>query len=122
MKVSSPSKLENKNDFRKQDNIIYTDEQYFHFFNYQWLAGSPDNSLRGPNKVVLTESRARTYFPYPDIKNAIGQTLIYDDSVKATVTGIVKDLDEITDFTFKEFISLSTFSEQLKKWKYCSSV
>ncbi|MFI5130541.1 MAG: ABC transporter permease [Chitinophagales bacterium] len=35
--------------------------------------------------------------------------------MKATVTGIIKDLDEITDFTFKEFISLSTFSEQLKR-------
>jgi putative ABC transport system permease protein len=115
MKVNIPSKIENKNDFRKQDNIIYADEQYFRFFNYQWLAGSPDNSLNNPNDVVLTESRARTYFPYADIRNAIGQTIIYDDSVKATVTGIVKDLDEITDFTFKEFVSLPTFSEKLKK-------
>src|SRR4029453_7524704 len=94
---------------------VYADNQYFHFFNYHWLAGSPDHSLTEPNKVVLTESRARTYFPYSDIRNAIGQTIIYDDSVKATVTGIVKDLDEITDFTFKEFISISTFIEQLKK-------
>jgi putative ABC transport system permease protein len=115
MKVNIPSKIENKNDFRKQDNIIYADEQYFRFFNYQWLAGSPDNSLNNPNDVVLTESRARTYFPYTDIRNGIGQTIIYDDSVKATVTGIVKDLDEITDFTFKEFVSLPTFSEKLKK-------
>ena len=55
------------------------------------------------------------YFPFSDITNAVGQTIIYDDSVTATVTGIVKDLDEITDFTFKEFISLSTFSDQLKR-------
>jgi len=115
MKVDIPLKDENKNEFRKQDNIVYADDQYFHFFNYHWLAGSPDHSLTEPNKVVLTESRARTYFPYSDIKNAIGQTIIYDDSVKATVTGIVKDLDDITDFTFKEFVSLATFSDQLKK-------
>ncbi|HKB43414.1 MAG TPA: ABC transporter permease, partial [Chitinophagaceae bacterium] len=115
MKVSIPSKIENKIDFRKQDNIIYADDQYFRFFNYQWLAGSPANSLTGPNKVVLTESRAKTYFSYPDIRQAVGQTIIYDDSVKAIVTGIVRDLDEITDFTFKEFISLSTVAAQLKK-------
>jgi putative ABC transport system permease protein len=114
-KISIPSNVENKSDLKRQDNIIYADEHYFRFFNYQWLAGSPDNSLTDPNKVVLTESRARIYFPYADITNAIGKTIIYDDTVKATVTGIVKDLDEITDFTFKEFISLSTFSEQLKK-------
>jgi len=70
--------------------------------------------LNGPNKVVLTESRARTYFNYPEIRNAIGQTIVYDDTIKATVTGIVRDLNEITDFTFKEFISLPTYSEHLK--------
>jgi len=114
-KVDIPSKIENKDEFKKQGDIIYADDQYFHFFNYQWLAGSPDNSLDAPGKVVLTESRARTYFNYKDITNAVGQTIIYDDSVKATVTGIVKDLSDITDLTFKEFISLPTYSEQLKR-------
>ncbi|HEV8506365.1 MAG TPA: FtsX-like permease family protein [Chitinophagaceae bacterium] len=115
MKVDVPSKIENKNEFKKQEEIIYADDQYFQFFHYRWLAGSPDNSLDAPNKVVLTESRARTYFNYTDITNAIGQTIVYDDTVKATVTGIVKDLDEITDLTFKEFISLPTYTEQLKE-------
>jgi predicted permease len=115
MKVDIPSKAENKNEFKKQGDIIYADEHYFRFFNYQWLAGSIDHSLIESNKVVLTESRAKTYFNYADITNAIGQTIIYNDSIKAIVTGIVKDLDEITDLTFKEFISLATFNEQLKK-------
>src|SRR4030095_6269716 len=115
MQVDIPSKNQNKNEFKKQGDIIYADDQYFHFFNYQWLGGSSDHLLNSPNKVVLTESRARTYFNYSDITNAIGQTIIYDDTVKATVAGIVKDLNEITDFAFKEFISLPTFSEQLKR-------
>src|SRR5262249_46733583 len=72
-KVDILSKNENKNEFRKQEDIVYADDQYFHFFQYQWLGGSPGNSLDGPNKVVLTESRARTYFNYTDITNAIGQ-------------------------------------------------
>jgi hypothetical protein len=80
------------------------------------MAGrSIDHSLIEPNKVVLTESRAKTYFNYADITNALGQTIVYDDTIKAIVTGIVKDLDQVTDFTFKEFISLATFNEQLKK-------
>ena len=114
MKVDIPSKIENSS-FRKQDNIIFADEYYFRFFNYQWLAGSIDHSLIEPNTVVLTESRAKTYFNYADITTALGQTIIYDDTIKAIVTGIVKDLDQVTDFTFKEFISLATFNEQLKK-------
>ena len=125
MKVSVPEKDANNNVFKKQNKIIFADEQYFRFFNYKWLAGSPDNALNDQNKVVLTESRARAYFPFSDITNAIGQTIIYDDTVRATVTGIIKDMDEITDFTFKEFISLPTFVEQLKKangWDQWGSV
>ena len=113
MKVSV-NEDENKKIFKKQSDIVFADEYYFRFFNYQWLAGSPDKSLIGPGKVVLNESRAKTYFSYADIRNAIGQTIVYDDTLKATVTGIVKDLDKITDFTFKEFISLPTITSQLK--------
>jgi putative ABC transport system permease protein len=105
----------NNKIFRKQGSIIYADDHYFKFFSYQWITGSPNNALNASNKVVLTESRTKAYFPYSDIRQAVGQTIIYNDSVKAMVTGIVKDPDEITDFTFKEFISLPTYSEVLKK-------
>jgi ABC-type antimicrobial peptide transport system permease subunit len=113
MKVDIGEK-ENKKEFKKQEDIVFADEYYFRFFNYEWLAGSPDKSLTGPGKVVLAETRAKTYFSYADIRNAIGQTIIYDDTLQATVTGIVKDMNEVTDFTFKEFISLPTILPQLK--------
>src|SRR5258705_807268 len=45
MKVNIPLKNENKNEFRKQDNIIFADEEYFRFFHYQWMACAPDHSL-----------------------------------------------------------------------------
>lgn len=125
MKVTVPLKNEKENVFRKQDKIVFADEHYFRFVSYKWLGGSADKALDGPGRIVLTESRARTYFPYADITHAIGQTVYYNDSVKATVTGIVKDLDAVTDFAFKEFISLSTFSDELKNnngWEEWGSV
>src|SRR5689334_9758255 len=36
--------------FRKQEDIVFADDQYFKFFNYQWLAGSLKNSLSEPNE------------------------------------------------------------------------
>src|SRR5215204_3345080 len=48
--------------FKKQKNIVYADEYYFKVFNYQWLAGSPQSALKNPFQVVLTQSRAKTYF------------------------------------------------------------
>ncbi|MEJ7684806.1 MAG: ABC transporter permease [Segetibacter sp.] len=57
---------------------------------------------------MLTESRAKEYFPGIDSAQVIGREITYNDSVRTTVSGIVKDLKEITDFTFKDFISLAT--------------
>ncbi|HMX79232.1 MAG TPA: ABC transporter permease, partial [Ferruginibacter sp.] len=115
MNVSVPLKNEKENVFRKQEKIIFADASYFRFVDYDWLAGSPDKALEEPGTVVLTESRARTYFPYADIRNAVGQTIVYDDSIKATVTGVVKDKKEITDFTFAEMVSFSTYKSILEE-------
>ncbi len=112
--------------YKRQLNVIFADENYFSLFSYKWLAGSPAASLHEPFRVVLSESRAKTYFPGHDISQAVGQTIIYNDSIKATVSGIVKDLDRATDFTFKEFISRSTiFNSGLKNdigWSEWGSV
>lgn len=94
--------------YKKQPHVMFADNNFFKLISYKWLAGSPANSLSEPFKVVLTESRAKTYFPSQDVTKDIGKVITYDDSIKATVTGIVKDLDKNTDFTFKEFISYTT--------------
>ena len=49
--------------FKKQPDIVFTNQHYFYMLPFQWLAGSPEASLKEPFKVVLTESRARQYFP-----------------------------------------------------------
>lgn len=93
--------------FKERKGVIFTDQHYFDLIAYQWLAGSPA-ALKEPFKVVLTESRAKEYFPTADITKAIGQVMTYDDSIDVTVAGIVKDIEQTTDFTFKEFIALGT--------------
>lgn len=108
-KVTVP--VEGKQDqavYKKQQNIIYADEYYFSMFPYEWLAGSAKEILKDQGQVVLTESRARAYFGKTPLNEIIGKQVVYDDTVKTTVTGIVKDITEATSFTFKEFISLQT--------------
>jgi len=103
--------------YKKQPNIIFADNDYFKLIAYRWLAGSPA-VLNQPFQVVLTESRAKTYFPGADVTKAIGKTITYNDSIKVSVAGIAKDLDEITDFTFKEFISFPTLETSGLKNNY----
>ncbi|MDP4256223.1 MAG: FtsX-like permease family protein, partial [Bacteroidota bacterium] len=112
--------------FRKQPDIVFADEHYFHFVPYQWLAGSPEAAFSRPFTVVLTERRARAYFPHEPLSGVIGRRVVYNDSIVTSVSGIVKEINENTDFIFKEFISLSTIpSSGLKgnySWETWSSV
>lgn len=97
--------------FRNQEDIIYADEDYFNIVNYQWLAGSAKSALKDPHQVVLTESRAKTYFASLRPDQIMGREILYDDSIKAVVSGIVKDLDGVTHFIFQEFISRPTIAQ-----------
>jgi putative ABC transport system permease protein len=94
--------------FKKEGGVVYADTAYFKMFDYHWLAGSPETALAEPFRVVLTESRARSYFPDLPLSKILSKRLTYDDTITAAVSGIVEDLHQITDFTFREFISLGT--------------
>ena len=96
--------------FHRQKHIIYADEAYFNIFQYEWLAGSPQTALKDPYRVVLSESRARAYFTGLEPNEIMGRTVVYEDSINTVVSGIIKDLEEVTDFTFKEFISRATIA------------
>jgi putative ABC transport system permease protein len=97
--------------FTKQPGIMYINPDYFRLVPHQWLAGSPRTSLNEPFKVVLTESRARLYFPDEIPLNTVGKQLTYDKDLTLTVSGIVKDQAEHTDLGAAEFISHATIAK-----------
>ncbi len=89
-------------------HVILTEPQYFEIFKYDWLAGNPVIALSEPFRVVISETEAAKYFGNIPSDQVMGKTIIYDDSLRLTVTGIVKDWNKNTDFNFKDFISYST--------------
>lgn len=96
--------------YKKQPNIVFTNQQYFQFLSYKWVAGSPTAAMQDAFSVVLTESRANQYFPHLPPADIMGKRITYND-VSTTVSGIVKDLDETTAFTATDFISLATIEK-----------
>jgi putative ABC transport system permease protein len=111
-KVEIPAAEDRKN-LEQQSKIIIAEPSFFSVFkSYEWVAGSPE-SLTEPFKVVLTESRAKTYFGTSDPQKVIGREVIYRDSLNTTVAGIVKDLPFNTDTDMTDFISYSTIE---KSW------
>ncbi|HTR28301.1 MAG TPA: ABC transporter permease, partial [Puia sp.] len=93
---------------------IITTSGYFDIFRYQWLAGKAA-TLDQPDHVVLTESRGRLYFGNISPAEMIGKTIVYDDSVQAHVSGIVKDQTGNTDVGYTDFISITTATHSY--WK-----
>lgn len=122
-KVKVPANT-NVKDLGTYDKIIIAGAEYFDVFNYyQWIVGSPRQSLLEPFKVGLSESRARVYFGDVDPSSVIGKEIIYSDSLAVTVSGIFKDIPERTDLDFTDVISFSTIEKswlretiQLNSW------
>ena len=97
--------------YKKQPDIVFTNSQYFSLLPYQWIAGSSNTSLQNPFTAVLTESRAKLYFPKLPTADIIGKQINYNDDFTVTVSGIVADLNKTSSFTAEEFISLPTIAK-----------
>ncbi len=94
---------------------VIAEPQYFDIFKYQWLAGNASTALNAPLKVVLTESKAHQYFGPVAPDQMIGKQVIYDDSLKVSVSGVVKDWGKNTDLAYTEFISSGTINSSFLK-------
>jgi hypothetical protein len=91
-------------------NAIIVDKSYFELIDqYEWLAGTPEQSLKNPNSLVITYKKALAYFGTGNSSEIIGKSLFYSsDSLEVHITGVVRQTVETTDFQFTEFISYSS--------------
>lgn len=129
--IERPFKVENRTadvEVKWPDNVIYTDEDYFDIFQYNFLAGNKSGALSDPNSVILTQERAARYFPNKKPHEIIGKVLVYNDSLNVKVTGVVENFKQRTDLIFQEFVSSptllnTTMRDQVleKNWNSTSS-
>lgn len=107
---------------KKQPEIIFTNDDYFEIIPFEWLAGRPGNALATPFSTVLTESRASQYFPGLSYESIIGREIIYDKDLSTYVAGVVKDLNQNTDFTSLEFISYASIAKTYRQDNFMMNV
>ena len=67
------------------EDIFWCDTSIFNIFSFKFIQGDPDNALRDPKSIVLTESTARNLFGDQD---PVGRVL-----AEYTVTGIIEDVE-----------------------------
>ena len=94
---------------------------YFDMVPYQWLAGSPQTALTAPDHVVLTESRARQYFPDLPPNQVLGKTLVYNDTSNFSVSGVVADLEYLSSFDVQEIFLISNEDKLSDTWSFMNS-
>tara|TARA_R110000868_G_scaffold4211_8_gene26527 strand:- start:9335 stop:11767 length:2433 start_codon:yes stop_codon:yes gene_type:complete len=73
----------------KETNVAYADSTFLDFFSLNLLAGNKSTALTEPNTLVLTKTAAEKHF---EIENAIGQTVLLNNTDFYTVTGVINDL------------------------------
>ncbi len=101
-KITINPNSNDKAEYNENERIYSTNPDYFKMVKYQWLAGNEKQALNSIDKVVLTASRAKIYFPNLKPNEIIGKQILYDTTLYA-VSGIVEDLNYPSTFTAKEF-------------------
>ncbi|SEM95525.1 duplicated orphan permease [bacterium A37T11] len=100
------------------EDIVATRPSYFRMLPYKWLAGDKRTALDAKESVVLSESRAKVYFPNLRTEKMLQRTITYygQDTVTRTVTGIVADYDTPSEFTAKELLALPKTDYASNAW------
>jgi putative ABC transport system permease protein len=88
----------------QEDRTICADSTVFSVFTWPMIEGNPEEALKAPNSVVITERMARKYFNRTDV---VGQTLTFDDTSLYKVTGVIKDIPAQSHINFDFFISMA---------------
>lgn len=93
-----------------EEHVLLADSNFFSFFTFQLLQGNPNEVLKGPKKMVLTESAAKKYFGYsgPGDETPIGKLMTFG-SWTCEVTGIAADPPSNSHFHFSIILSMDSW-------------
>ena len=94
--------------------VGFADPDFFRIFDFRFVSGNPEAALDSPNSLVLTQAAADKYFAG---ETAVGQTLMFEDSVPMTVTGIIEDMPGSTHFPFHFVVPLETARVYHRWWR-----
>jgi ABC-type antimicrobial peptide transport system permease subunit len=80
-----------------EQNRIFVDSNFFDVFSFKVIQGDPDQLMRDPYSIVITERIARKYF---GDDNPIGHTLRLLDRVNFLIIGVCEDVPENSHLKF----------------------
>jgi len=91
-----------------EERFYSADPTFFKVFNCTFILGNPENALREPLSLVITESMANKYFGN---ENPLGKLLNADRRRDYIVTGVIKDFPSNSHFHFDFIGSMSSYPQ-----------
>jgi putative ABC transport system permease protein len=92
------------NENISEGRVGYADSTFFDIFSIPVIAGNPKTALVDPHSIVITETRANKYFGNTD---AVGKSLVINDTGIYKVTAVIKDVPKQSHFNFDFFVPMS---------------
>ena len=92
-----------------EKGFFVAEANFFNIFSYKLLEGDPQEALKNPSSLVISQEAATKYF---GDDAAMGQTLEVRqgaDIMSFTVTGIVEDVPKNSHIQFEMLASMSTY-------------
>jgi len=119
--------------FRTSD-LVFTDPNFFNFFDFKLLSGDKNTALTEPNSIILSERLTKKIFGN---ENPIGKQIEYLSDFPArsysfTVQGVIEDVPSNSSILYNGLISMSTIpyhkirngniSEDWRNWGFATFV
>lgn len=107
-----------------ENRFLVADSNFFKFFNFNLLVGNPSEALKGPGKLVISETAAKKYFGYTGQGDTrpLGKIFALGSNKRtAEVTGIVQNPPGNSHFHFDFILSLESWPEGLEQKYWLNS-
>ena len=92
-----------------EEQVANADASMFKMFGFELLYGDVNTALTEQNSIVLTRSAAEKHFK---IENAVGQTVMIDNTTPFLVTGVIEDFPKNTFIrNHNAFLSMTGFDQ-----------
>ncbi|MBN8578841.1 MAG: ABC transporter permease [Cytophagales bacterium] len=92
----------------REEHVYFTSQGFFEVFGYSLTEGVDSTALKGPNKIVLSQTLAHKYFGN---ENPVGKTLRNNGRYDLEVTGVFNDLPATSHMQVDAMISFATFAK-----------
>lgn len=94
------------------ENAMLADKRFFDVFGYQLQAGNPATALEAPYSIVISQDLKEKYFGNEE---AVGKTLLLNDTVPYKITGVFSNLSNNSHLKFDMLGSFATFCAMYPK-------